>query len=113
MKMVPVRLDVLENIGEYLDNHSDVKDGPHGPMPNTAMRLHQCVEGALTNSLRESLLKERKLRKAINDLRMSQGPGGIERKDIMLLCDFVEDIIGAPEQCTSCGMMHDDGMQCE
>jgi hypothetical protein len=34
--------------------------------------------------------EELKLRAAVSDLRGSTGPGGVSRKDFLLLCDFVE-----------------------
>lgn len=36
--------DLLVDIAEYLENHSDVRDGADGPRPNEAMWLLQQLE---------------------------------------------------------------------
>jgi hypothetical protein len=46
-------LSLLNEIAEYLDNHSDVVDGADGPRPNRAMTLLQDLE-ALIAKLKEN-----------------------------------------------------------
>lgn len=44
---VLVGLDLLWSIEEFLDDYSDVKDGPEGPVPNRAMSLLNQVREVL------------------------------------------------------------------
>lgn len=45
---VPVDVDLLVRLAEFLDERADVTDGPYGqPRPNTAMSLLQDVEAVL------------------------------------------------------------------
>jgi hypothetical protein len=50
--------DLLVEIAEYLEGHSDVMDGAEGPRPNDAMWLLQQLEPFLPPSPTGDLLPE-------------------------------------------------------
>ena len=51
---IDFNLSLLNEIAEYLDNHSDVIDGEDGPRPNQAMNLLRDLENLIAK-LKESV----------------------------------------------------------
>jgi hypothetical protein len=81
--------DLLEDIREYLDQRADC-DIPSGgnPRPNDAMQLLARLDSHLQR-IPSSPIPTPVLF-AIERLRGSNGPGGIYRADVLLLCNHID-----------------------
>jgi hypothetical protein len=77
--------ELLADLREFLDDQADADHVGECYVPNRAMALMIRVE----TQLRHSPVPTPVLF-AIERLRESQGPGGIHRADVMLLCDYVD-----------------------